>query len=50
MIVLLALLAIVAGPIYAYLTWNYDHWTKLDVPHLKPKLFYGNLPKAESFL
>lgn len=31
---------------YMYYTWQNHHWTKLKVPHIKPKFFIGNIPNG----
>lgn len=36
----LILLVVLLG--YKYLTYHYDKWKKLGVPHLEPKLLFGN--------
>lgn len=46
MFVLLSLSALVGVLIYVYLTWSYGYWAKRNVPHLKPKPLFGNLPNG----
>ncbi|XP_059618990.1 probable cytochrome P450 28d1 [Phlebotomus argentipes] len=46
MIVLLYIVLAIVSSVYCFLTWNYNHWQKREIPYPKPALFVGNLPGA----
>ncbi|KAH8377623.1 hypothetical protein KR093_006320 [Drosophila rubida] len=39
-----ALVLVLAGLIYVFMTWNFDYWKKRNVPGPKPTIFMGNYP------
>lgn len=31
---------------YAFFTWKNNYWKNANIPHVKPKLFYGSIKEA----
>ncbi|XP_055612267.1 probable cytochrome P450 28a5 [Uranotaenia lowii] len=44
MLLTLSLIVGAIGALYLYLVWNFDYWTKRNVPGPKPLPFLGNFP------
>ncbi|XP_034473855.1 probable cytochrome P450 28a5 [Drosophila innubila] len=40
----LALILLIVGLFYVFMTWNFGYWRKRGVPGPKPKIFTGNYP------